>query len=84
MVALLASGGSFWLGVLVLAVLAIVDLIYSARRAREEHEAALRRIPVVRKRGRAGRHVGRVGGLDTPEGDEAAGVSSGRGGTVSR
>ena len=53
MIAGLFSHGSFWAGVLFLLVAAVVDTVYSARRAREERQAALRRIPVVRKRGRA-------------------------------
>jgi len=49
----LLAHGSFWVGVLLLVVAAVVDTVHSARRAREERQAAVRRHPVVRKRGRA-------------------------------
>jgi len=41
---------SFWAGALLLVVLAVVDMVWAARRARRERQDALRRIPIARRR----------------------------------
>ena len=76
MVAWWSANGIFWLGVLLLVVAAIVDLVYSGRRTREERQAAFRGIPVWRKRLPADRQAGRAGVSPTSESDEHTGISA--------
>lgn len=50
MIAWWFANTSFWAGALLLVVLAVVDVVWAARRARRERQDALRRIPIARRR----------------------------------
>ncbi len=50
MIAWWFANTSFWAGALLLVVLAVVDMVWAARRARRERQDALRRIPIARRR----------------------------------
>ncbi len=58
MTAWLIATTSFWAAGALLLVLAVVDAVWSARRARRERREALRRIPIARRR----RHSAERGG----------------------